>query len=270
MDKQAEIYIALTWLAVFLYVLATIANTAGVVFKKEEWERKNIWPASAGLIVHTAAIAYWWIVVGHGPYMAQSEVLSSDAWVGIATYLVMVRYFPAIRTVSMVVYPAAFLVLALSVMYNPGVRSLPPTFGTVWLFFHIGFYKIALGTLLIALAFSVFYLMKCRSDYPKWLDTRLPELQLIDLYAYRFTGFGFVFWGIGMLAGSIWAFKSLGRYWAWDPLETWSLITWFLFGGYLHLRRFFNLSGKRAAWFFIFCFIISLIAQFFPHQGYLS
>jgi ABC-type transport system involved in cytochrome c biogenesis permease subunit len=146
------------------------------------------------------------------------------------------------------------------------VRSLPPTFATVWLVFHISFYKIALATLLIALAFSVFLLARGWSA-AEWL-ARLPEPDKLDLYAYRFTGFGFVFWGIAMLAGSIWAYNSWGRYWGWDPVETWSLITWLLFGIYLHLRRFFRFGGRTAAWFLIFCVGVSLVALFVTsHMG---
>jgi ABC-type transport system involved in cytochrome c biogenesis permease subunit len=71
-----------------------------------------------------------------------------------------------------------------------------------------------------------------------------------------------------MLAGSIWAYQSWGRFWGWDPVETWSLITCLLFGVYLHLRRFFQFQGTRAAWFFIFCFMVSLLAIFvMSHLG---
>jgi ABC-type transport system involved in cytochrome c biogenesis permease subunit len=260
-------YVVLNWVAVFFYVVATAANVYGVIFKNEKLERLSYRPLLGGMLVQSAAIAYWWRIVGHGPYMAPSEVLSSDALMAVCIFLVFLRFYPRIKPASIVVFPAVFLMLALAVFYNPGVRSLPPTFGTVWLVFHISFYKIALGTLLIALAFSVFYLRKNRPQPAPWLQ-RLPDLEGIDLYAYRFAGFGFIFWGIGMLAGSIWAYKSWGRYWGWDPVETWALITWLLFGVYLHLRRFFRWRGTRAAWLFIFCFLVSLVALFVTsHMG---
>lgn len=91
------------------------------------------------MVVHAAAIAFWWRVVGHGPYMAPSEVLSSDAWVALAMLSVFRAFFPRIQPASVVVFPLAMRVLALSVFRNPGVRSLPPTFGSVWLVFHISF-----------------------------------------------------------------------------------------------------------------------------------
>lgn len=267
MDNQTALYVTLNWIAVFLYVLATIANAGGIVFAREAPEKRSYWLAAAALLVHGAAILHWWRIVGHGPYMAPSEVLSSDAWVTMAAFMVFVRIYPRIRPASILVFPATFLMLALANMYNPGIRSLPTTFGSVWLIFHIAFYKISLATLVIALAFSVFVLMKTRPSPAPWLD-RLPEIPTVDLYAYRFAGFGFIFWAIAMLAGSIWAYRSWGRYWGWDPVETWSLITWLLFGVYLHLRHFFRWGGKRAAWFYLACFAVSLVALFVTsHMG---
>ena len=219
-----------------------------------------------GLVLHTVAIGYWWRIVGHGPYMAQSEVLSSDSWIVLVLFLLFSRLYPRIRPASIVAFPTGFLLLALGLFYNPGIRTLPPTFRSIWLVIHIGLYKVALATLLIAFAFSVFYLRKGRGG-GRWLQ-RLPELPVIDVYAYRFAGFGMIFWTIGMLAGSIWAHQSWGRFWGWDPVETWSLVTWILFGIFLHLRRFFRLEGGPAAWLFIFCFAVSLISLFVTsHMG---
>ncbi|WP_298268801.1 cytochrome c biogenesis protein CcsA [Geobacter sp.] len=267
MDRGIAYYVAVNWIIVFFYVVATIANVYGLVFGNEKMERRSFRPVACGFVIHTTSIILWWRMVGHGPYMAPSEVLSSVSWFSIVMFFLFLLVYPRLRPVSIFVFPSAFLMLAIANFYNPGIRTLPPTFGGVWLVFHIAFYKIALGTLIIAVAFSVFYLMKGRGSQVAWLQ-RLPELSVIDLYAYRFAGFGFIFWAIAMLAGSIWAYKSWGRYWGWDPVETWSLITWLFFGVYLHLRRFFRWNGSRAAWFFVFCFIMSLISYFVTsHMG---
>jgi cytochrome c-type biogenesis protein CcsB len=255
-----ELYVAANWVVVIVYVLATIANVSAVLFNKERLERISYWSAGGGLVLHSIIIAFWWAEVGHGPYMAPNEVLSSDAWMVVACFFIFLRIFPRIRPASILAFPSAFLMLALSMFYNPGIRTLPATFRSVWLVIHIGLYKISLATLLIGLAFSVFYLLKKRGD-TGWLK-RLPALETLDIYGYRFAGFGFIFWTIGMLAGSIWAHQSWGRFWGWDPTETWSLITCLMFGAYLHLRRFFQWNGSRAAWCFIACFIISMVSLF--------
>ncbi|GFO60524.1 cytochrome c biogenesis protein ResC [Geomonas silvestris] len=255
------LYTGGTWCAVLFYIVATLCNVYGVLFRNGTVERRSFIPLWIGLLVHSSVMAYWWSVVGHGPYMAPSEVLTSDAWMAVCLYLVCLKPYPKVRPASVVVFPMTFLLLALAMFYNPGIRTLPATFSSIWLIIHIGLYKIALATLLIALAFSLFYLLRQRPSPAPWL-MRLPEIGQLDVYAYRFAGFGFVFWTIGMLAGSIWAYQSWGRFWGWDPVETWSLVTWMLFGIYLHCRRFFRISGKAAAGFFILCFVVSLVSLF--------
>lgn len=265
-NESFAVYTGLTWTAVIIYVLATVANTSGIIFGRPGYEKNGYKLALAGMAIHSILIAYWWRIVGHGPYMAPSEVLSSDAWIAMCLFLVFVRIYPKIKPVSIIVFPSTFLLLALSMLSNPGIRTLPPTFRGIWLVIHIALYKISLATIIIACAFSIFCLMKRRYGFD-WLQ-RLPEPQSIDVYAYRFAGFAFIFWTIGMLAGSIWAHQSWGRFWGWDPVEIWSLITWLLFGIYLHLRRFFRWQGERAAWFFVFCFIMSLVSLFVTsHMG---
>jgi len=267
MDSHAATYVGLNWLTVLVYLVAIITNSIGIVFKKEVFERWSYRVVWLGLFVHSCAILYWWQLAGHGPYMAPSEILSSNAWCTIVTFFVFLRLFPAIRPASIVVFPAAFLLVALGNIYNPGLRTLPPTYGTIWLVIHILLYKISLSTLVIGLAFSILYLRKTRCKPSQWL-TRLPEPDIMDLYAYRFAGFGFIFWGMAMLAGSIWAYKSWGRFWGWDPVETWSLICWLSFGVYLHLRRFFGVKGRVAAWLFMSCFVIAIIAYYVTsHMG---
>ncbi|GAC1465819.1 MAG: cytochrome c biogenesis protein CcsA [Desulfuromonadaceae bacterium] len=260
MKLPLELYVSTTWLAVILYVAATIANAAAVVFKRERMEIRSYWIALSGLALHSSIIVLWWVEVGHGPYMAPSEVLSSDAWMIMSCFFIFARLYPRVKPTSIVAFPVAFLLLALSLFYNPGIRTLPATFRSIWLVIHIGLYKISLATLVIGCACALFYLLKNRRD-SGWLQ-RLPALETLDVYSYRFAGFGFIFWTIGMLAGSIWAYQSWGRFWGWDPTETWSLITCLMFGAYLHLRRFFGWKETRAAWFLIACFVISLITIF--------
>ncbi|MEI6809747.1 MAG: cytochrome c biogenesis protein CcsA, partial [bacterium] len=197
MDKnQVAIYVGMNWLVVLCYLAAIIANAFGIIFKNEKAERRSFWPVGLGFAIHSLAIVYWWRIAGHGPYMTPSEVLSSNAWCALVMFFILRRFFPPIRPASIVVFPAVFLMVALGNIYNPGIRTLPPTYGTIWLVIHILLYKISLGTMIVAMGLSVLYLRKSRPNPSSWLK-RLPDLDNIDLYVYRFAGFGFVFWGIG-------------------------------------------------------------------------
>lgn len=273
MSPTVTLVVGLHWAAVIAYVIATVLVTAGATFKREgaeRWGHRAAWP---GLLLHGAALLVWWRHVGHGPYINRFEVLSAYAWCLLAGQLLFARIYPRVRPAAFFVYPLTFLMVALALFLQPEIKALPPTFRGVWLVLHIVFYKIAFSSVAIALAFSLLYLLRRRGRLQRL--TALPDLDGLDLYAYRFAGFGFLFWAIGMLAGSIWAYQSWNIFWNWDPVQTWSLVAWVLFGIYLHLRRFFAWKGERAAWLFMLCFLSVVVALFFTpiiessiHAGY--
>jgi cytochrome c-type biogenesis protein CcsB len=261
MHNPIVVDISLHWAAVIVYMLATAVNTYGLIFKRDRVEKAGYFIVIAGLLIHGIALVFRWNLTGHGPYTVKYEVLSSNAWMILFIFLIFSRIFPKIKPTSIFVFPSSFLLLAIGLSFNPEVKKLPPSLKSIWLIPHGIFYNIALGTILIAVTFSVFYILKKKTGI-KWLQ-KLPDVETIDVYAYRFAGFGFIFWAIAVLSGSIWAYQSWGRFWAWDPVETWSLVTWIFFGIYLHLRRFFGWKGEKAAYFFILCFLISLVSVFF-------
>ncbi|MHC4604098.1 MAG: cytochrome c biogenesis protein [Planctomycetota bacterium] len=261
MDNSLFIDTGFHWAAVIVYALAIIANAYGLIFRKDRAESVSYFIVITGLLIHGIGIIYRWVIAGHGPYMARYEVLSSDAWIALFLFLIFGRIFPKIRPASIIVFPVVFLTLGLSLFFNPEVSKLPPALRSIWLVLHVGFIKISLGTMLIALALSIFYILKKRTGF-HWLE-RLPDIETLDMYAYRFAGFGFTFWTITTLAGSIWAYQSWGRFWAWDPIETWSLIAWISFGVYLHLRRFFGFRGEKAAYLYMLCFVLTVVSVFF-------
>jgi cytochrome c-type biogenesis protein CcsB len=76
----------------------------------------------------------------------------------------------------------------------------------------------------------------------------LPSAATLDELAYRTTAFGFPIWTFAIIAGAIWAQAAWGRYWGWDPKETWSFISWTIFAAYLHARATAGWRGRRAAW----------------------
>jgi len=261
MDNSALIDISLHWIAVILYSFASLANTAGLIFKKKRLEKAGYGLIISGLFVHSAALTSRWLASGHGPYVTPYEVMSSNALIVLVAFLVSVRIFPRIRFASILVYPGAFLMLATGIFSSPEIARLPPTLSGIWLILHVSFYKVSLGTCIIALTLSLLYILKNRTKL-NWLN-QLPDLNVLDTYAFRFAGFGFTFWAIGLLTGSIWAYRSWGRFWEWDPVENWSLFTWGLFGLYLHLRRFFGWKGEKAAYLYLLCFFMVVFMFFF-------
>jgi cytochrome c-type biogenesis protein CcsB len=253
--------VILHWTAVVLYIVSTVFFAFSVSFKKEGPLKYGMISALSGLIPHSGALLIRWIMTGHGPYIAKYEVLSSNAWIAVLMFLVLGWKMPRLRAAGFVVVPLSFLMMTFGLFTNPELRNLPPALSGIWLVIHILFNKLAVGAILISLGCAVLYLLKKdRVDGPFY--RKLPPIEALDEYSYKFIGFGFIFWSITLVAGSIWANEAWGRYWGWDPIETWSLITWLLYGLYLHLRHFFRWKGTKSAWMLIICFIVSVITIF--------
>jgi len=92
-------------------------------------------------------------------------------------------------------------------------------------------------------------------------DRMLSAKRLDDL-AYRTTAFGFPIWTFAIIAGAVWAQSAWGRYWGWDPKETWSFITWVVFAAYLHARATAGWRGRGAAWIGVLG-LVALLVNFY-------
>lgn len=251
--------VTLHWIAVGLYIAATALLANAVVFghgaARARW---GLAAAAVGLVPHGAAIVVRWIASGHGPYMLKYEVLSSNAWIAITACLLFLWRRPAWRALGLVVLPAAILALALGLFSNSEIRRIPPSLRSMWLIFHITCAKLAAAGFLLSLAAAVLQLLRARDVKHPWVE-RVPPAEVLDAYTVRFVGFGFLFWTIAIAAGAIWANQSWGRYWGWDPIETWSLIAWLAYGSFLHARRFFRLRPIPTAWSSVAAFAVFIL-----------
>ena len=245
--------------AAALYALAFIALILDALVGKRTIHVARM-SGAAGLLVHIAGIAAHWVVVGHGPMLTKYENLSSYAAASAALALYLLLRRITLRHVCLVLYSVAFMLLGIGVYTGPEVVNLPPTFSGIWLVLHVTFYFFAFASALTAVGASV--LLTARMRVGPEISTRFGEREELDSAAYRYAGLAFTFWGVGMLTGSIWAYNAWGRYWGWDPVETWSLVTWLVFGLYLHLRRFFAWDGRKAAWLLIASFGFAVMSLF--------
>lgn len=202
-----------------------------------------------GLVPHTAALFLRWIESGHGPYMRRFEVYSSDVWVALVIYLFLQWREPRLRISGVLVLPASFLLIGMAVLSSPEIQPLPASFGTYWLIVHILFAKLAYGCFLIGTAMALLYVLK-------------DKMEVMHEQSYRFIAFGFLMQGVMIATGAIWANKAWGRYWNWDPVETWSLISWLIYGLYLHLVRTFGWNGRKPAFFALAAVLVLIFALF--------
>jgi len=254
----------LHWVAVGLYILATILFAHALLWNHPQRSRWAVGLTALGLLPHSVALIVRWIEVGHGPYMLKYEVLSSNAWIAIVMLLVAIWKRPNWSGLALVALPGSILMVGLGLLTSPEARSLPPTLRSIWLVFHVLFNKLAVGAFLLSFASAVVLLRRLKGASSHFLD-RLPPSDVLDAYTVRFVGFGFVFWSTTIVMGAIWAHQSWGRYWGWDPIETWSLVTWLCYGTLLHLRTFYRISPRTTAWITLACFGVSILTVFiFP------
>ena len=251
------IEVSLHWAAVGFYIGGLVIFVYATSFAHPEKVRWALWVTAAGLVPHTAALVQRWFAVGHGPYMLKYEVLSSNAWVAVAMLLLFVWRRHSWGPLALFVLPASILMMGFGLFTNPQARDLPPTLRSVWLIFHVTFNKLAVGAFLLSAASAIVYLLKARGASGRFLQS-LPEPDVMEAYTLRFIGFGVVFWTTTIGAGAIWANQSWGRYWGWDPIETWSLVTWLCYGTLLHVRVFFRIKGRAMAWAALACFLMSI------------
>jgi ABC-type transport system involved in cytochrome c biogenesis permease subunit len=235
----------LFWSATTLYALATVAWFGWASFRRE-------WGATAGrvllalaLLPHAGSLALRWIEVGHGPYNTRYEVISADTLLLVATWLVAAALARGLRGLGVLVAPASLLLMGWAVSTFELRREVPIIFKSWWLVLHIGFAKLFFATILLAAFCAVAFLLKARN--PAVLP-RLPSPERLDLYAHQLTLVSFLFLGVMIAAGSLWAQQSWGRYWGWDPMETSALVTWIVFAIVLHFRVLHRWGGRRMAW----------------------
>ncbi|MHB1016873.1 MAG: cytochrome c biogenesis protein CcsA [Coriobacteriia bacterium] len=261
MEQALAIETTVHAVALVAYALAAGLVLFGTTMSRPALIRAGHTVALVGLAIHTVALGLRWYGAGHGPYLTRYEVLSSNAWVTMVFAQGLRLRQRSSGGLAVFIYPAVLLLLGLSIYTGPEAQLLPLTFRGIWLVLHVAFYFVAFAAALLSLGYGVLHLARNTRFASRLAD--LPDAAALDRESYRFAGLTFSFWGIGMLTGAIWAYYSWGRFWGWDPVETWSLVTWFVYGIYLHARRFYGIKGRKAALLLVFGFALAVISLFF-------
>lgn len=248
------------WIALLAYVLAGSIGIIAVLLRRRP-ERTVLGLMVAGLLLHTLSIGLRWQRLDHGPFITLFEILSSNVWSMMLLFSLAYWRLPPIRASAAVVMPIVFMVMGWLLMTNPGEGHLPPTYHTIWLFIHIGFGKVFFGSVLVALGISGVILAR-RSPFGASRFERLPADARLSELAFRCMAIGFIFETLMLIAGAIWAQDAWGRYWAWDPLETWAFLTWLVLAFSLHARFAFKLSPRAGSLLVVAVFVVAFLTFF--------
>jgi cytochrome c-type biogenesis protein CcsB len=191
----------------------------------------------------------------HVPWGNMYEFSLTGALAFTGAYLAALRKYD-LRWLGLFVSISVLLTLgtAITLLYRDSA-PLVPALKSTWLVIHVVTAIISGGIFLLSNVIAGAYLyldsMESRGERKAWAK-RLPDLETLDQLSYRLVAFVFPLWTFSVIAGAIWAEAAWGRYWGWDPKETWAFITWVAYAAYLHARVTIGWRGKRAAWLCLF------------------
>ena len=265
--------------ALFAYIAGMIGYFYYLAFRRQlAWRAASV-AAFLGLSAHAVSVVSRGVAAGRVPWGNMYEYSSLLALLVVGGYLFVVEGVFKVRVLGGFVLAFSVLTMAIAVMFlYVGPGPLVPALNSYWIKIHVvaaitGSSLFALGSIV-----TILYLAKDRrerrsaatvpimggsvdlddapphfesgADEPAGGASRrgiLPSAAVLDRVAYRTIAFAFPIWTFAVIAGAIWAEQAWGRYWGWDPKETWSFITWVVFAGYLHARATSGWRGRRAA-----------------------
>lgn len=242
---------AFFWLALGLYALCTGTVVYAFVFRNGRVLDRLWIPVGIAWLMHTGAIAGRFAAQGHLPWAGDYENGLFGGWfIVLCTLFVMLRRKP-MRVIAVGTLPVALLIMGFGVMRGAELAPMAASLKSFWLYIHVLFAWLAFGAYALAVGSGVVYLLKAR-DGARILKNptyeKFPSLERLDELTFRYIVFGFITDAVMIASGAIWAKNLWGSYWSWDPVETWSLVSWLLYGLVIHLRLFLGWRGKKMAW----------------------
>lgn len=260
------------WLytAAGLYLAAALA--AALAARRVGDRRWTLGLLALALAVHTVAIVLRWQRLDHGPYVNLFEILSSNVWSLHLGVLLAALAFRPLRPSLAAVLPVLSILVLWLLTTPPTDAEAPVTYATVWLAVHVWLGKGFLACIVVAVGLGA-VVMARRAGAGRVFAT-MPASASLDELMYRLVLVAFLFHSLMLIAGAIWAQDAWGRYWAWDPLETWAFITWLATAGYLHLRATRRPAPAVGAALVIGIFVVAFWTFFgtpfvstAPHKG---
>jgi cytochrome c-type biogenesis protein CcsB len=241
----------------FLYLFATVLYFNYLVFRSRKLGTVALAATGVALLLHTTAILWRWVEsyqlgFGHAPLSNMYESLVFFSWCITSIYL-FVEWRMKTRIIGVFILPFSFLTIAYAAL-APGMSDridpLIPALQSNWLHAHVITCFLSYASFAISFAVSIMYLIKGRRKEGE-PETRLaasfPPLESLDNLVYKTIAVGFPLLTLGIITGAAWADYAWGAYWSWDPKETWSLITWFVYAVFLHARFTREWRGRRTA-----------------------
>src|SRR4030043_1265713 len=223
-----------------------------------------------GLVIHSIGLVQRWLEThqtgyGYVPLSNMYESLIFFSWTIVLIYLILEFKYQQ-KIIGVFITPFAFLAIALTSII-PGIDAkitpLMPALQSNWLTIHVTTCFFGYASFAVSFGISIFYLIQDRKNGQKGKGSKwLPSTSVLDEINYKSIVIGFPMLTLGIITGAAWANYAWGSYWSWDPKETWSLITWFVYAAFLHARLTRDWRGRKAAILSIVGFVAVLFTYF--------
>jgi cytochrome c-type biogenesis protein CcsB len=238
------------WAAAVLYAASFVLFVIAVVFGRDKLTIAAVSLTVAGFTAHTTSLILRWLQSGYPPFVEFFESVSASIWFGVLIFLALQSLRPAMRSGGLFVMVLSVLLLGWAGTPTHADGVLSPSLQSAWLFVHASFATAGVGCFIAAAGMSMIWMWRNRPNLREAFDT--TGIGLLDETVFRLILTGFLFYTVMILSGAIWANQAWGRYWGWDPIETWSLLTWLVYAAYIHLHVIHRrLRGKFLVWYAI-------------------
>lgn len=212
------------FLTIILLSSSLLSYVIGRIFDKDNLQKSGKWLLYFSFILLSYLLILRWINIGRPPiYGTYESMLLASFAILLIYFLLRIKNISGDVFIPIVAVLSIFF-LAYGAFSEKSPAKLGPAFKSLWLWFHIGFAWLAFSAFFIAAIFAGLYL------------ARKQEKGIYDNISFKLIIFGFISHSIEIGAGALWAYDLYGRYWGWDPIETWSLIVWIIYALYIHLR----------------------------------
>jgi cytochrome c-type biogenesis protein CcsB len=208
-----------------------------------------------GLVIHASSIAVRAVAVDAVPWSNMYEFASVAGLVGVVAFLAVLWKAPSIRHLGgFVLLPVVLMMFMAGTVLYSRAQPLVPALQSYWLAIHVTLAAVSEGAFMTSAVLTLLYLAKRRQERIGGtgrlanLAARLPATQTLDKVAYRIVAFAFPLYTVAVICGAIWAEAAWGRYWGWDPKETWAFIVWVVYACYLHARATAGWRVRAASW----------------------
>jgi len=253
-----------------IYLISFLGYLAFTTFQNKMLGTFNTSLLTIGIILHSGGLVSRWMEThqtgyGYVPLSNMYESLIFFSWTIVLIYLILEFKYRQ-KIIGVFVTPFAFLALALTSII-PGIDSkitpLVPALQSNWLTIHVTTCFFGYASFAVSFGISILYLIRDKKGVQKEkVQKWLPSTPILDEINYKSIVIGFPMLTLGIVTGAAWANYAWGSYWSWDPKETWSLITWFIYAAFLHARFTRDWRGSKAAILSIVGFTAVLFTYF--------